>query len=807
MAHKAVRVDMSEFSDMFFPLPTGVSGGDHPVWSENVFDELTEGHVLVEKDIQERFLRALDSNGLVPNHKVSASSEKPDVDDMGEFKQKVDAAIFKTNLVPGDGRPHWGDQLVPIEFKRHETNQDPFEDSDDLKVDANAKTRKEVRGQIISYAEIIFRVQHRVALFMLLVIGRNFRFLRWDRSGTIVTRAIDYVANPHILCEALWRMSLQSDEQLGVDPSATRLFPEDDDYKLMDILAGDSKHDLKDEERKLSPSELRTNPPTFAYVRELFLKSLDPKWTRYRVEVPDGDTTRTFLIGGPTFYARGMAGRGTKGFVAWDCKAGRFVWLKDAWRLDYERMDREGDILKQLNDCKVANVPTLCCHGDIRKQKTKTPDVWEAQHPILPPTSISPLPVIHESSSTNADATSSSTLIAHPSSPATSRKRSCPENDDNPSENREECPLRSHAHYRIVVEEVCRPLGDFTSGQQLITIVLSCLHAHKDAYVKAKIIHRDVSSGNILILPQVVHVKKTDRYHVVWRGILADWELSKPVGTTEPFMRPRQPLRTGTWQFLSVGMLSSHPKAVEIQDDLESFIHVVLYHAVRYLRSNCEDVGEFIENYFDAYTLQNGVYTCGVNKLLTMKLNGYLQIKDKVRLEFGSPMDAIFSQLLPLFKAYYAVQSYLDELRENANTTPSADGPPPAHPASSSIDVELCDALDDEEFGDIAELDLPHPTNNTPSLHKPTPAEELDASRLDNHDHMIHVMRLVKRSHDWGQDLIGDQVSRLYVPQHPVAHVDVSSNHAAKRVKTITTFNLKPYFSSVPERLIQSAVP
>ncbi|KAH9884211.1 hypothetical protein C8Q73DRAFT_627066, partial [Cubamyces lactineus] len=548
-------------------------------------------------------LRVLDSNDIVPNHKVSASSEKPDVDDMGKFKQKVDAAIFKTDLVPSDGRPHWGDQLVPIEFKRHETNQDPFDDSDDLKVDANAKTRKEVRGQLISYAEIIFRVQHRIALFMLLVIGWNFRFLRWDRSGTIVTRAIDYVANPHILCEALWRMSLQSDEQLGVDPSATRLSFEDDDYKLMDILAGDSKNDLKDEERKLSPSELHTNPPTFAYMRKLFSKSLDPKWTRYRVEVPDGDTTRTFLIGGPTFYARGMAGRGTKGFVAWDCKTGRFVWLKDAWRLDYERMDREGDILKQLNDCKVANVPTLCCHGDIQGQKTQTPD-----------------------------------------------------NDDNPPENREECPLRCHAHYRIVVEEVCYPLAKFTSGEQLITIILSCLLG--DAYVKGKIIHRDVSSGNILILPQVIHLKSTDTHHVVWTGILADWELSKPVGTTEPFMRPRQPPRTGTWQFLSVGMLSSHPKAVEIQDDLESFVHVVLYHAVRYLRSNCENIGEFIESYFDAYTLQNGVYTCGVNKLLTMKLNGYLQIKDKVRLEFGSPMDSIFGQLLPIFKAYYAVQSY-----------------------------------------------------------------------------------------------------------------------------------------------------
>ncbi|KAI0324566.1 hypothetical protein GY45DRAFT_1375457 [Cubamyces sp. BRFM 1775] len=783
MAHKAVRVDVSEFSDMFYPLPAGVSPDDHPVWPENIFDGLSEGHVLAEKDIQERFIRAFNSNNLVPGHNLSASSEKPDLEDMGDFKQKVDAAIFKTNLVPSDGRPHWGDQLVPVEFKRHETNQDPFDDSNELKVDANAKTRKEVRGQIISYAEIIFRVQHRIALFMLLVIGRNFRVLRWDRSGTIVTRAVDYVANPHILCEVLWRMSLQSEEQLGVDPSATRLFPEDDDYKLMDILAGQSKTDLAAEERKLKPSELRPNPPTFAYVRELFQASIDPKWTRYRVEVPDGDTTRTFLIGGPSFYARGMAGRGTKGFVAWDRQTGRFMWLKDAWRLDYERMDREGDILKHLNDCNVANVPTLCCHGDIRNQKTKTPDVWEAQHPSPPPASVPPPRSIPVSAPAGIDPGSSHTLVARPSSTMTSRKRSCPENDDNPPENREECPLRCHAHYRIVVEEVCRPLAEFTSGQQLISIVLSCLHAHKDAYVKAKIIHCDVSSGNILILPQVVHVKRTGTYHVVWKGILADWELSKPVGTAEPFTQPRHPLTTGTWQFLSVGMLSSRLKAVEIQDDLESFVHVVLYHAIRYLRSNCEDVGEFIENYFDACTLQNSVYTCGVNKLLTMKLNGYLQVEERVRLKFDSPMDSFFSELLPLFKGLYAVQNYLDGLHETANAPSPPHQPARAPSMSPSSETEVYDALDEEEFGAIVESEIPRATINAPSIHKPTPSEESDAARLDTHDHMIHVMRLVKRRRDWGSDKVGDRVWRLNVPQRPVSHLDVSTEHIAKRVR------------------------
>lgn len=141
-------------------------------------------------------MNVVNDKDLMPGLKMSTSSEKPDLTDMGAFKQKPDAAVFKADSVPTDGRPHWADQLVTVEFKRYYPSQDPFDDGKDAKLESEAEKRKEVRGQLIDYAELVFRIQHRTALFMILVINRHVRILRWDRSGAVVTRAFDYVATP-----------------------------------------------------------------------------------------------------------------------------------------------------------------------------------------------------------------------------------------------------------------------------------------------------------------------------------------------------------------------------------------------------------------------------------------------------------------------------------------------------------------------------------------------------------------------------------------------------------------------------------
>lgn len=389
----------------------------------------------------------------------------------------VDVGFFRPRFVPTDRRPHWADQVVPVEFKSQDTRFDPYDDRPAGK-DVSAE-RKVVRGQLVDCAEVAFRHQHRTELYMLLILGRRFRFLRWDRSGTIVTPAADYYEDPALLCEMLWRMSLLNDEQLGLDPSARRVLPEMQNYRDMDAAAAPRPSDVDHLDRILPDDEDIPEDFVFRYVRERFAASLDPKWPRYRLEVPYGTSVRAFLVGKPNFRACGMAGRGTRGYIALDCATGHFMWLKDAWRTLYNSVEKEGIVLEQLSKAGVPYVPTLVCHGDILDQETKTPGVWEDE--AKQPPEQANLPPRPRRRLTAPLSTSSSHTLPVPQLLAVNtRKRGISEVEDSAAtlpntKPREECPLRRHKHYRIVVEEVCMPLSEFQRGRQLLEIVLNCV--------------------------------------------------------------------------------------------------------------------------------------------------------------------------------------------------------------------------------------------------------------------------------------------------------------------------------------------
>ena len=56
MAHKAVRMELAEFQDTFFPLPEGVTADQHPQWPADIFDGLAAGDQLTEQEIQACFV-------------------------------------------------------------------------------------------------------------------------------------------------------------------------------------------------------------------------------------------------------------------------------------------------------------------------------------------------------------------------------------------------------------------------------------------------------------------------------------------------------------------------------------------------------------------------------------------------------------------------------------------------------------------------------------------------------------------------------------------------------------------------------
>ncbi|GBE90030.1 hypothetical protein SCP_1800520 [Sparassis crispa] len=553
MHRKFVKMSVSDFMKNFLP-------GEPPDMPnfERAFSGMpSEG--AIEAHFYEPFKDAVNDADMCPGYKVAITQYKPDLN--GSSKQKPDAALYPVDEVPTDARPNWNTQRLHFEFKRLSEQHDPLNDKPKSELEPDSQERADVRGQCISYAEMLLVRQQRAFCFTVAILGREARIFRWDRSGAIATERFNYITEPY-LCEFLWRFAHLSPEEQGDDPTAIEVEPNSEEARLMREMA--------------KPVEERCG-----HARKYFAESLDPSWKWWKLlidvkeDTPGADADHKvlgeYLVGKPRFSARGVAGRATRGYVALDCRTKMFVWLKDAWRVDHDGMEKEGDILHRLNELKIQNVPTLLQHGDvlqhgdILRQRTLSQDHWKA-----------------------------------PASRATMQN-----------------PLKSHTHYRLVEKEVCRPLSDFDNSKQLVTLVFDCIQAHEQAMKRARLTHRDISGGNLLI-NEYESVGPRGTPCTVRDGILGDWELSKPIpleGDTSD-QGARQPDRTGTWQFMSVNALNDPRRTIVIQDELESFFHVLLYYGTRYLAHNFLDVTGFLYLFFDAdfWDVANARFVCGHTK-------------------------------------------------------------------------------------------------------------------------------------------------------------------------------------------------
>ncbi|KAI0669720.1 hypothetical protein C8Q78DRAFT_977445 [Trametes maxima] len=237
-----------------------------------------------------------------------------------------------------------------------------------------------------------------------------------------------------------------------------------------------------------------------------------------------------------------------------------------------------------------------------------------------------------------------------------------------------ECPLKTHQHYRLVVKEVGKPLERFEHSYQLA----GALMAHAQAYEDANIIHLDISTGNMLLFKNE---------EGTWIGLLNDWELSKRRDQQDK--KERQPDRTGTWQFMSALALNDHKKSICIEDELESFLHVILHIAVRFLSHNLADehVPQFLHDYFDDYSSAGTDHHCGTAKFAAMQL-GFVGISqynnesegpDQLRFFYPTdhthPLNDIIEPLLSWLSAHYTLGRLERESRTGLMTLVDGDAP------------------------------------------------------------------------------------------------------------------------------------
>ncbi|KAI8974246.1 hypothetical protein BD414DRAFT_468440 [Trametes punicea] len=643
MCKTAVHVSLAKFQADFLPVPK--KGAKRRVMPRVRNFKVIEG-LRTEKEISRAFTeivngKSQNTRSLCPGYKIALSESRWYPED--ENHLKVDGALYADGDVPTDERPHWEKQRMLVEFKGGGSGQDPFHDLTEL---SSKEERRKVFGQVSDYVAYAYSRQQRTALFFLLIIGTKARITRWDHSGTIFSDAFDYVQDAATMRDILWGFSLLSFERQGIDPTAMAVYPDTNEFDLMDELAQDQPTDLAHAEGTLVPDYDPDGPPVvFGYVRRLFAESLSGDWPRYKLAVPTADGDKFYLVGKPTFLAPGVIGRCTRGYVAVDCVTRTFVWLKDTWRPNCVGVTPEGDVLKTLWDARTRNIPAFDCHGDL-DQDTLTRQYFEAtkRTPAARSIHLAAGPAGGKPYISDQDAKAMA-----------GKKRPLEDFATN-----EDIRLRHLRHYRLVIRDVCLPLKEFTCGKQLVSVLRDALRAHADAVTSPLgILHRDVSTGNILILPKI-ETDSTGTRKVVWRGLLTDWELSKPQRSDQQEEGQRgQPERTGTWQFISVHSLDHPTTPMKTEDDLESFFHVFLYNGVRYMRNSYKDVPGFICDYFDSFTLKDGLYKCGSTKRTAMLFGEVLFASEP--LEFlcadGSPhpFNMIIQTTLTWFKGRYAL--------------------------------------------------------------------------------------------------------------------------------------------------------
>ncbi|KAF8872107.1 hypothetical protein CPB84DRAFT_1967539 [Gymnopilus junonius] len=322
--------------------------------------------------------------------------------------------------------------------------------------------------------------------------------------------------------------------------------------------------------------------------------------------VPDRkepDKGSQFIISYPPYYeSYSPFARATRGMLAYDLEADALVYLKDYWRADADGMEKEGDIYTILEDYNVPNIAPFGQGNDVEDHRTLTHLLRSFEWACWTVSMVQ---------------------------------------------------LRQ---YRMTLKVVGHPLTDFSSSREFVSAVADAMEAHDVAYFDARILHRDISVGNILITEE-------------GKGLLIDWDLC--IDLRREATGGRRPSRTGTWQFMSAALLKSPSSKHDIEDDRESAFYVLIWTALRYSKHITrptptsgparDDVVEFLRGFDEYYLDASGNPKGGVAKsafMLGKTLSRAVQFDGRPQL------DILLRVLNNVFKVRYEGEPEEEELQE-----------------------------------------------------------------------------------------------------------------------------------------------
>ncbi|KZT27189.1 hypothetical protein NEOLEDRAFT_1240481 [Neolentinus lepideus HHB14362 ss-1] len=645
-----------------------------------------------ERALYDQWINCVKRSGFCPGYKFVATPDRFDRD--YSEKEIPDVGLYLAYEAPhapmGEkARPVWNKMALFVEFKSNKmcTKADPFNDGKGKPLEADAEDRESTRGQIIGYAIALFKQQQRTHAFSLLVLGEYVRFIRWDRAGAIFSRRLQYTQDPDMLARFLFRFSRLTPQQQGYDLTATPVLRNSYDYAIMqrgpreDVYA--NSYQLLFWKQSLEGDwplwKLKVGGCTCA-AKALNVQQSVSDQSQHDFEAAEQSSApRYFLVGKPRFTANGMSGRATRGYIALDPETRELCYLKDCWRVALPGIQKEGAVLAALKEACVENVPTLVCHGDVCPECSgNSDDTGNLQSPDNgePDAESDEDTEDDDEEICDDDETHNQVADKDDEGPDDRRKDDMDNTevlqDDGEmhlEDSEQDCerkyvsdkrhstltdttwpkgaelknPMKPYIHYRLVVAEVGMMLEEFANSRQLVSTLYDALRAHEGAYTRAGIFHRDVSTGNILI-----YMAPGTEFS---QGLLNDWDLSKDVSSGG--QEARQPDRTGTWQYMSGALLQSPSKVHTLADDLESFIHVLIYESLRFLDSNCESVADFNKEYFDSSIISEGVVKGGDAKILAIYRRRLTKGDGSQLIIKNDHITTIISEAFSWFRALY----------------------------------------------------------------------------------------------------------------------------------------------------------
>ncbi|GJE86553.1 hypothetical protein PsYK624_026330 [Phanerochaete sordida] len=363
------------------------------------------------------------------------------------------------------------------------------------------------RAQHAKYASQIMLRQHRTHVITFSLSGEEVRVYRWDRAGCVMTEPINLVENPWDFFDLLYALAriAKRDERV---------------WGYDETVTKATKKEIQLLEDYEPPNDYQKSMKKLILANKTF-------YPIYKVACPSVSMDKSehegaamhFLIGRYISGHGTPVGRCTRGYIAFkmheDKSQHALCFMKDQWRAKLRKP--ELDAYRALHRAKTPFIPTPIAGGDVGIRRT-------AQH----------------------------TLTQDYLHPTASKQKAY-----------------TRVHTRLVTKEVCQPLETYKSSKDLLLALFCAAKAHSVAWTEAHILHRDISSGNIMI-------NSADGV-----GMLIDWDLSK---AEEDFGKPpcEPGGMSGTWPFMSCLSLQYPMKPPQVADDLEALIWLALFFAFRF---------------------------------------------------------------------------------------------------------------------------------------------------------------------------------------------------------------------------------